>query len=118
VDIGDTDLASSALVYVFANLRLSPALDDHDHVFDAQIQGIVDRVIHQRRATRPDLVELLETAVARADPGGKNYQRRLHCPVSPCVLRAIAWSAALKLRMKVKYLLSRLQSCNCSFSPP
>ena len=61
-----------------AKRRLEVAADDEDHLPEPGGQRVVDRVVHDRLAARPEAVDLLEAGVAAPHSGGEDQQGRFH----------------------------------------
>ena len=69
----------NAIAEHLAKISLNVVTDDEDDLVETGFDCVVDRIIDDDLAVRPDRRELLDAAaVARADPGCEDHKRFFH----------------------------------------
>ena len=68
------DAVAEEGAHILQHLRLD---DEHDAVKPGA-QGVVDRVFHEDLAVGAETLDLLDAAIARAEPGRHHYQSHIH----------------------------------------
>ena len=68
------DAVAEEGAHVLEHRRLD---DEHDAV-EAGAQCVIDRVLHEDLAVGAETLDLLDAAIARAEPGRHHYQSHIH----------------------------------------